>query len=241
LAVTRFSRVLLKLSGEALGDGEGPFAHQRLQSLAAVVAREVRDGLRLGIVVGGGNLFRARQANLAVLDRVTADNVGMLATIMNGAVLRDYLRTEGVRAVVLAPRETPPLARRFTRDLALDLLKQGAVLIFAGGTGNPYFTTDSAAALRALEIDADVLLKATQVDGVYDRDPRADPAAVRFDRLTYDEAIDRRLGVMDLTALALCAQQGLPTFVFDIGDPENLHLALRGEGRGTWVTKEQQP
>jgi len=240
MAHKRFSRVLLKLSGEALGSGQEPFAGELLQDLALAVAPAVRDGLRLGIVVGGGNLFRARSADLHVIDRVTADNVGMLATIMNGAVLRDYLRNEGIRAQLLTPRETPPLGRRFTRDLALELLKQGTVLIFAGGTGNPYFTTDSAAALRALEINADVLLKGTQVDGVYDRDPHQHSGAVRFTTLTYDEAIDRRLGVMDLTALALCAQQGLPTFVFDVGAPDNLARALRGEATGTWVTKETQ-
>ncbi len=238
MSVTRYTRVLLKLSGESLGGGESPFDAAHLQGLATAIAPAVRDGLRLGIVVGGGNLFRARSADLRVIDRVTADHVGMLATIMNGAVLRDYLRNEGLRAQVLTPRETPPLGRRFTRDLALELLKQGTVLVFAGGTGNPYFTTDSAAALRALEIGADVLLKATQVDGVYDRDPHRHPDAVRFDSLTYDEAIDRRLGVMDLTALALCAQRGLPTFVFDVSDPANLARALRGDGTGTWVTKE---
>ncbi len=234
----RYSRVLLKLSGEALASGEDPFGHERLSEIARVVSHAAQNGIGFGIVVGAGNLFRARSANLDVLNRVTADHVGMLATIMNAAVLRDYLRAEGTDAVVMTPREYAPLTREFSRDRARPLLKKGAVLIFGGGTGNPYFTTDSAAALRALEIQADILLKGTQVDGVYDRDPHKHPDAKRFDHLTYAEVIDRRLGVMDLTAIALCEEQGLPIEVFDITDPENLLAVLDGGRPGTRIEKE---
>ena len=217
---------------------QDPFGHDRLTQLAQTINQVVATGVQVGIVVGAGNLFRARSANLGVVNRVTADHVGMLATMMNAAVLRDYLRAEGAKAVVLSPRETKPLSRGFSRDLALPLLNDRTILIFGGGTGNPYFTTDSAAALRALEIEADVLLKGTQVDGVYDKDPNVHDDAVRFDRLSYAEVIDRRLGVMDLTAVTLCEEQGLPIEVFDISTPSNLLKVLSGEISGTLVTKE---
>ena len=158
----KFTRILLKLSGEALmSDGE-QYCHEKLSGLAQAIARVTQMGVQVGVVVGAGNIFRARSANLQIVDRVTADNVGMLATIMNAAILRDYLRGEGLRSRVLSPREQRPLTKSFARDEALELMNRGHVLIFAGGTGNPYFTTDSAAALRALEISADALLKGTQ-------------------------------------------------------------------------------
>ncbi len=238
---TRHSRILLKLSGESLGSGDEPFGHRRLSGLAQIIARVARSGVEVGIVVGGGNLFRARSANLDVLNRVTADHVGMLATLMNATVLRDYLRAEGARSVILSPRGVSPLSRAFSRDLALPLFKSGTVLIFGGGTGNPFFTTDTAAALRAVEIEADVLLKGTQVDGVYDKDPQQHDDARRFDFLTYDEVIDRRLGVMDLTAITLCKEKGVPIEVFDISDPGNLQRLLDGEIAGTRVAKEPKP
>jgi len=234
----RYKRILLKLSGEALASDGDPFGHDKLSDLAHVISELVSEGVQVGVVVGAGNLFRARSANLGTINRVTADHVGMMATMMNAAVLRDYLRAEGTRAVMLAPREAPPLARIFSRDLALPLLADRTVLIFGGGTGNPYFTTDSAAALRALEIQADILLKGTQVDGVYDKDPHQHADAVRFDRVSYDEVIDRRLRVMDLTAVAICEEQAMPIMVFDISDPENLRRVVQGELEGTLVTKE---
>ena len=234
----KFTRILLKLSGEALmSDGE-QYCHEKLSGLAQAIARVTQMGVQVGIVVGAGNIFRARSANLQIVDRVTADNVGMLATIMNAAILRDYLRGEGLRSRVLSPREQRPLTKSFARDEALELMNRGHVLIFAGGTGNPYFTTDSAAALRALEISADALLKGTQVDGVYDKDPHAHADAVRYDELDYGRVIDERLGVMDLTAVTLCAEQGLPMFVFDISDPESLVRVIAGEQPGTWIKKE---
>ncbi|MCB1183690.1 UMP kinase [bacterium] len=234
----KFTRILLKLSGEALmSDGE-QYCHEKLSGLAQAIARVTQMGVQVGVVVGAGNIFRARSANLQIVDRVTADNVGMLATIMNAAILRDYLRGEGLRSRVLSPREQRPLTKSFARDEALELMNRGHVLIFAGGTGNPYFTTDSAAALRALEISADALLKGTQVDGVYDKDPHAHADAVRYDELDYSRVIDERLGVMDLTAVTLCAEQGLPMFVFDISDPESLVRVIAGEQPGTWIKKE---
>lgn len=231
------SRVLLKLSGEALAGGDEQFAHHKVTVLARVLKQAVQEGTQVGVVCGAGNIFRARQANLEVLGRVTADQVGMLATVMNAAVLRDYLRAEGQAARILTPRDQVPLARAFARDEALDLLDAGQVLIFAGGTGNPYFTTDSAAALRALEIGADILLKGTQVDGVYDKDPHQYADAQRFEHLTYDEVLARKLRVMDLTAVTLCAEGDLSMRVFDISDPENLLKVLAGDEIGTRITR----
>ncbi len=232
----KFTRILLKLSGEALGQGSEQFSHDKLVGLAQTIGQVVQGGVQVGIVVGAGNIFRARSANLEIVDRVTADNVGMLGTIMNAAILRDYLRAEGLKAKILSPREQRPLTTAFARDKALSLMACGNVLIFAGGTGNPYFTTDSAASLRALEISADALLKGTQVDGVYDKDPHKYDDAQRYEKLTYDEVIAQRLQVMDLTAVTLCAEQGLPMFVFDISDPKHLLRAIAGEQPGTWIT-----
>jgi len=235
VADTTFRRILLKLSGEALMSDDQQFGHGRLGALADAVAETVGAGVQVGIVVGAGNIFRARSANLDVVQRVTADQVGMLGTVMNGAVVRDYLRVAGLAAQVFTPREIQPLSTAFRRDDAVSLLARGGVAIFAGGTGNPYFTTDSAAALRALEIDADVLVKGTQVDGVYDRDPHEFADAVRFDTLTHREAVERQLKVMDLTAFTLCAEQALPILVFDIGNPNNLVELVRGAPLGTWI------
>jgi uridylate kinase len=240
VASCRFSRILLKLSGEGLMSGSDPFGHVKLESIASVIAQVSASGVEVGVVVGAGNLFRARSANLEVMPRVSADNVGMLATIMNATVLRDYIRKAGQKAEVLTPKEMPPLTKTFSQDLSLELLKDNTVLIFGGGTGNPYFTTDSAAALRALEINADVLLKATQVDGVYNKDPHKFSDAIRYDSLAFSEVIDNRLKVMDLTAVALCEENNLPIEVFDITDPNNLLRVLSGDLKGTIVSKETQ-
>jgi uridylate kinase len=218
-------------------DGE-QFSHRKLTDLAHAMAEVQQRGVQVGIVIGAGNIFRARSANLQIVDRVTADNVGMLATIMNASILRDYLRAEGLKANILSPREVRPLTAAFARDTALNLLQNGHILIFAGGTGNPYFTTDSAAALRALEISADALVKGTQVDGVYDKDPHRHDDARRYEQLTYDEVIAQRLQVMDLTAVTLCSEQGMPMFVFDISDPRNLVNTIEGTQKGTWIKKE---
>lgn len=234
----KFTRILLKLSGEALSSSSEQFCHEKLSGLAQAIAQVTQMGVQVGVVIGAGNIFRARSANLEVVDRVTADNVGMLATVMNAAIFRDYLRGEGLQSRVLSPREQRPLTKSFARDEALELMNRGHVLIFAGGTGNPYFTTDSAAALRALEISADALLKGTQVDGVYDKDPHKFDDAKRYERLDYNAVIDQRLQVMDLTAVTLCAEQGLPMFVFDISDPTSLVRVIEGNQPGTWIKKE---
>jgi len=234
----KFTRILLKLSGEALMEDGEQFSHRKLTDLAHTIAEVQRKGVQVGIVVGAGNIFRARSANLQIVDRVTADNVGMLATIMNASILRDYLRAEGLKAKVLSPREVRPLTGAFARDTALGLLQTGHVLIFSGGTGNPYFTTDSAAALRSLEISADALVKGTQVDGVYDKDPHKFDDAKRYDQLAYDEVLEQRLEVMDLTAVTLCSEHDMPMFVFDISDPGNLIRTIDGTQSGTWIKKE---
>lgn len=234
----KISRILLKLSGEALSSGDEQYCHEKMTRIAQAVAALTSNGVQVGIVVGAGNIFRARTANLEVVDRVTADNVGMLGTVMNAGILRDYLWAEGLNSRIYTPREMRPLTRAFSRDAAIKDLQTGHALIFAGGTGNPYFTTDSAAALRALEISADVLVKGTQVDGVYDKDPHKHADAKRYDQLTYDDVINQRLGVMDLTAVTLCAEQGLPMFVFDISDPANLSKVIAGTQPGTWIKKE---
>ncbi len=234
----KFTRILLKLSGEALMSDDEQYCHRKLTALAQAIAQVTEMGVQVGIVVGAGNIFRARSANLEIVDRVTADNVGMLATVMNAAIVRDYLRGEGLKSRVLSPREQRPLTKSFARDEALELLNHGHVLLFAGGTGNPYFTTDSAAALRALEISADALIKGTQVDGVYDKDPNKFDDAKRYEVLDYGQVIDQRLQVMDLTAVTLCEDQGLPMFVFDISDPNNLVKVIEGTQPGTWIKKE---
>ncbi len=234
----KFTRILLKLSGEALMSDDEQYCHSKLTALAQAIAQVTEMGVQVGIVVGAGNIFRARSANLEIVDRVTADNVGMLATVMNAAIVRDYLRGEGLKSRVLSPREQRPLTKSFARDEALELMNRGHVLLFAGGTGNPYFTTDSAAALRALEISADVLVKGTQVDGVYDKDPNKFDDAKRYEVLDYSQVIDQRLQVMDLTAVTLCEDQGLPMFVFDISDPQNLVKVIEGTQTGTWIKKE---
>ena len=234
----KFTRILLKLSGEALMSDDEQYCHSKLTALAQAIAQVTEMGVQVGIVVGAGNIFRARSANLEIVDRVTADNVGMLATVMNAAIVRDYLRGEGLKSRVLSPREQRPLTKSFARDEALELMNRGHVLLFAGGTGNPYFTTDSAAALRALEISADVLVKGTQVDGVYDKDPNKFDDAKRYEVLDYSQVIDQRLQVMDLTAVTLCEDQGLPMFVFDISDPQNLVKVIEGTQKGTWIKKE---
>lgn len=234
----KFTRILLKLSGEALMEDGQQFSHRKLTDLARAIGEVQQLGVQVAIVIGAGNIFRARSANLEIVDRVTADNVGMLATIMNASILRDYLRADGMKANILSPREVRPLTGAFARDTALGLLQTGHVLIFAGGTGNPYFTTDTAAALRALEISADALVKGTQVDGVYDKDPHKFDDAKRYDQLTYSQVIDQRLQVMDLTAVTLCSEQGMPMFVFDISDASNLVRTIEGTQKGTWIKKE---
>ena len=232
-----FNRVLLKLSGESLGGQGGTGIDEtRLSQYASEIAPVVRGGCQVAVVVGGGNIFRGLQGTGKGFDRVDGDKMGMLATVINSLGLAMALRSEGLRAEVFTATPMEPVARYYNRDAAVACLEQGGVALLAGGTGNPFFTTDSGAALRALEIRADVLLKGTRVDGVYTADPEKDPSAVRYDELSFGEAIEKNLKVMDLTAFALCKEGRLPIIVFDMNAVGNLQsLLLRGEKTGTLV------
>lgn len=231
-----YRRVLLKLSGERLGGQEGRGIDvEYLKIFAGRIAAAVREGHQIAIVTGGGNIFRGLQGVGKGFDRVTGDRMGMLATVINSLALAGALRSEGIEAEVFTATPMAPIARYYDRDSALEVLKRGGVALIAGGTGNPYFSTDSGAALRALELGAEALLKGTRVDGVYDKDPLKNPDAVKFDELTFEKAIADRLKVMDTTAFALCEQGPVPIIVFNINDPDALQDILRGGGTGTLV------
>jgi uridylate kinase len=232
-----YHRILLKLSGEALSGPQGfGIDPQRANDIARRV-REVRElGVDVAIVIGAGNLWRGRVGLEVGMDRATADYMGMLATVMNALALMDALESQGVLTRVQSAIDMRSVAEPYIRRRAIRHLEKGRVVIFGGGTGNPYFSTDTAAALRAMEIDANVLIKATKVDGVYDSDPKTNPGAVRFDRLTYIETLNRRLAVMDSTAISLCMENKLPIMVLNLWDPDSLRRALLGEPVGTLVT-----
>jgi uridylate kinase len=229
-------RLLLKLSGEALA-GEGGFGIDPaiVGRLCGEIAEVAAKGVEVGLVLGGGNLFRGAALQRAGLDRVTGDQMGMLATVMNGLAFRDLLSQAGVTALVYSAIELPGVADRFHRDKALLDLAEGRVAIFVAGTGNPFFTTDTAACLRGIEIGADAVLKATKVDGVYSADPLLNPEAERFDTLTYDQVLGRDLKVMDLTAICLCRDHGMPIVVFDMQAEGALTRLVNGEKVGTTV------
>jgi uridylate kinase len=227
------ARVLLKVSGEGLGDGG--FDPAAVRSLAAEIAGVVRAGIPIAVLPGGGNLVRGRDLPADLVSRTTADAAGMLATVANALVLAEAIRGAGVPARALAAVPMPDVAESFTAERARALLAAGEVPVLGGGTGRPFFTTDTAAALRALEVGADLLLKATTVDGVYDRDPRKDPAARKYDRVSFDEALEKRLGVMDATAFALCREHSLPIVVFSLRPAGTLLRAAAGEAVGTRV------
>jgi uridylate kinase len=233
-----YRRILLKLSGEALM-GEDAFGINR--EVLARVTGEIREvmatGVELALVVGGGNFFRGVSVGAQGMDRAQADYMGMLATVMNALALQDAFEKGGMPTTVLSGLAVAGVVEGYSRRAALAQLAAGRVLIFAGGTGNPFFTTDTAASLRGLEIGADVVLKATKVDGVYDRDPMKHQDAVRYERVTYDEALAKRLGVMDATALALCREQNLPLRVFSINKPGSLLRIVLGENEGTLVQR----
>lgn len=233
----RWQRVLLKLSGEALMGGQS-FGID--PATLRAIAEEVRDvhalGVQLGIVIGGGNLFRGVSAAArSGLDRVTGDHMGMLATVMNSLAFQDALEALGVPTRVLSAIEMRQVAEPFIRRRAIRHMEKGRVVIIAAGTGNPYFTTDTAAALRAVELRAEVLLKATKVDGVYDSDPVTNPAAVLFSEISFQEVLERRLKVMDSTAISLCMDNRLPIVVFNLRQPGNILALVRGERIGSCV------
>lgn len=234
----RYRRALVKLSGEALmGDAAFGIDAKTVEDLAQQIRRAVDDGVQVCVVVGGGNFWRGATVAETGMDRATADYAGMLATIMNGLALQDAL--EKVGAVVRMQTAIPlaQVAEPYIRRRAIRHLEKGRVVIFAAGTGNPYMTTDTAAALRAIEVDCQALLMAKNgVDGVYDADPRKDPTATRFEHLTHIDAIQRRLEVMDTTALSLCMENHLPIVVFDVGAPDAVYNALMGDSVGTVVS-----
>lgn len=237
----RFKRVLLKLSGEALmgetGYGIDP---EILESLAAQIDKVVSDGIEIAIVVGGGNIFRGLKASSSGMDRAQADYMGMLATIMNALALQDALERRGVYTRVMSAIAMQQIAEPYIRRRAVRHMEKGRVVIFAAGTGNPYFTTDTTAALRALEINADAVMKATKVDGVYDADPKTHPDACKFDELTYMDVLRRGLQVMDSTAISLCMDNDLPILVFNMEVEGNIDRALKGEPVGTLVRGESR-
>lgn len=230
-------RILLKLSGEALM-GPDTFGYHA-ETMAGFV-RQIDEvaglGVQVGIVVGGGNLFRGATGALSGMDRATADSMGMLATVMNSLALKDALMAAGIPAQVMTAVTIAHVGEGFERDAAVRHLEAGRVVIFGGGTGNPFFTTDTAAALRAAEIGADLMLKATKVDGVYTADPKKDPSATKYDQLTFDEAIAKGLGVLDTAAFALCREQKMPLRVFSIFKDGALKRIVHGENEGTLVT-----
>ena len=229
-------RVLLKLSGESLGGPAGKGIDEAyLVRYAREIAGAAKAGHQIAVVNGGGNFFRGLQGTGRGFDRITGDRMGMLATVMNALAIADAVRGFGVEAEVFTATPMEPVAHYYRREAAVALLERGGVALIAGGTGNPYFTTDSGAALRALEIGADALLKGTRVDGVYTADPEKDPAAVRYEELTFSKAIADKLKVMDLTAFALCEQGPVPVIVFNVGQEGNLTRLLDGEKIGTLV------
>lgn len=233
-----YKRILLKLSGEALmGDGEFGIDPQVIARIADEVAHINRLGVQVGMVIGGGNLFRGAGLASAGMDRVTGDHMGMLATVMNSLALQDALERIGIFARVMSAIRINQVCEDYIRRRAIRHLEKGRVVIFAAGTGNPFFTTDSAASLRAIEINADVMLKATKVDGIYSADPFKDPTAERFTQLTYDEALRRNLQVMDATAIVMCKEHAMPLKVFNLNNPGEIVRAVCGEDVGTTVVR----
>jgi uridylate kinase len=233
----RFGRVLLKISGEAFAGTDTGVDVATTDAMAKQIADVSRDGVSVAVVVGGGNIWRGKIHEEAGMDRATADYMGMLATVINALALQDSLERMGVQARVQTAIEMHQIAEPYIRRRAIRHLEKGRVVIFAAGTGNPYFTTDTTAALRAVEVNAEALLKATRVDGVYSADPKKDPTATRFDRLPYLEVLQRGLEVMDNTALTLCMDNNLPIIVFDMAVPGNIRRVILGESIGTVVGK----
>lgn len=231
----KYKRVLLKLSGEALsGSKEAGLDFDVLTPICESIKKCVDLGAQVAVVVGGGNFWRGRSSGK--MDRTRADHMGMLATVINALAICDVLEQTGVEARVQSALEMPAICENFVKDKAVNHLKKGRVVIFGSGTGCPYFSTDSASSLRAIEIGADVMLKATMVDGVYNKDPHKYPDAVKYDKLTFKEVLDKELGVMDSTSAAMCRDNNMPVLVFSMSDPDNIVRAITGEDIGTLVT-----
>lgn len=234
-----YNRILLKLSGESLqGEQKYGLSTAVLHSYAEQIKAAVSTGVQIGIVIGGGNIFRGLQGAKKGFDRVKGDQMGMLATIINSLALQSALEDNGVKAKVLTSIRMEPIGEYYSKAKAIEYLEAGYVVIIGGGTSNPYFSTDTASALRGIEIEAEVMFKGTRVDGVYTADPEKDPTATKFDRITFDEVYNLDLKVMDMTAFTLCKQNGLDIIVFDMDTEGNLAKVLNGESIGTLVCKE---
>jgi len=234
---SKYQRILLKLSGEALmGNGEFGIDPAVLDRMALEIGQLIGIGVEVGLVVGGGNLFRGSALQEAGLDRVSGDHMGMLATVMNGLALRDALERANIPTRLMSAIQMSGVVEHYDRRRAIRHLREGDVVIFSAGTGNPFFTTDSAACLRGIEIEADVVLKATKVDGVYSADPVKDPEAIKYDQLTYDDVLEKKLGVMDLTAICLSRDHGIPVRVFNMNEAGALLRLMLGSDDGTLIT-----
>ena len=232
----RFNRILLKLSGESLMGEQGyGIDVKRLSEYAEQIKEAVASGVQIGIVIGGGNIFRGLSGAGKGFDRVKGDQMGMCATVINSLALSSALGAIGVRNRVLTAIRMEPIGEFYNKWKAIEAMEQGEVVIMSGGTGNPYFTTDTGSSLRGIEIEADVMLKGTRVDGIYTADPEKDPTATKFDDITYDEVISRGLKVMDITATAMCRENKLPIYVFNMDKVGNLKRVLDGEEIGTYV------
>ncbi len=236
----KYKRILLKLSGEALMGDEGFGIDPKiLDRMALEIGQLVGIGVQVGLVIGGGNLFRGASLNKAGLDRVTGDHMGMLATVMNALAMRDALERSNISTTVMSAIPMSGVVEHYDRRRALRMLDNGDVVIFSAGTGNPFFTTDSAACLRGIEIEAELVLKATKVDGVYSADPVKDPAAEKYSTLTYDEVLEKKLGVMDLTAICLCRDHDMPVRVFEMDKAGALLSIVVGGDEGTLIEAKQ--
>ena len=235
----KYNRILLKLSGESLqGEQKYGLSTAVLQSYAEQIKAAAATGVQIGIVIGGGNIFRGLQGAKKGFDRVKGDQMGMLATIINSLALQSALEDNGVKAKVLTSIRMEPIGEYYSKAKAIEYLETGYVVIIGGGTSNPYFSTDTASALRGIEIEAQVMFKGPRVDGVYTADPEKDPTATKFDKITFDEVYNRDLKVMDMTAFTLCKENGLDIIVFDMDTEGNLAKVLNGEAIGTLVCKE---
>jgi uridylate kinase len=234
----KYKRILLKLSGEALtGDGDFGIDPKVLNRMALEIGQLIGIGVQVGLVVGGGNLFRGASLHAAGMDRVTGDHMGMLATVMNGLALRDALERSNIHTRVMSAIPMSGVVEPYDRRRGIRHLKDGDVVIFCAGTGNPFFTTDTAACLRGIEMEADLVLKATKVDGVYSDDPIKNPEATRYTHLTYDEVLEKKLGVMDLTAICLCRDHNMPVRVFDMNRSGALLRVVVGDNEGTLIER----
>jgi len=232
----KYKRILLKLSGESLAGNSGQgFDTAMLALYAGEIKKAVEQGTQVAVVLGGGNIFRGLKGNNIGTDRVHGDYMGMLATVINSLALQSALQSVDVKSKILSGLAVDPIAERVSGPKAISSLENNEVVILAGGTGNPFFTTDTAAALRAIEIHADVLLKGTRVDGVYTADPEKDPSATKFSKLTFDEAYSKGLNIMDMTAFTLCSENNMPVIVFDVHKAGNLQMILNGDNCGTLI------